>query len=238
MKKQRKKQIKRKQPFFSFIKGILRLFKKGPKKIINLAGELNPRAIIIANHSAKAGPLLMELYFPLYHYVWGAGEMLGNYKSRFHYLRDVFYMQKRGFSKFTATIIATFEAIFSPLIYKGMRVLPTFTNGKLLATVNKSIEVLKNDVSVLIFPENSNDGYFEEMTQFFPGFVLLAQLYYHKTGEDVPIYPVYYHPKKRILCIDKPCYVQDYVNKGLSRAQIAEIFKQKVNDLYHNYCSD
>lgn len=227
----------RKQPVFSFTKTILKLFLKKPKKIINLAGELEPRSIIVANHSAKKGPLFLELYFPLYHYVWGAGEMLGNYKSRFDYLRDVFYVKKRGFNKFVATILATFEAMFSPLVYRGMRVLPTYTSGRLLSTVNKSIAALKEDISILIFPENSDGGYLDEMTEFFSGFVLLAQSYYHKTGEDVPIYPVYYHIKKRILCIDKPCYVGELAAQGLNRNEIAEIFRQKVNDLYHTYCA-
>ena len=226
-----------KQPIFGFTKSILKLFLKKPKKIINLAGDLQPRSIIIANHSAKKGPLFLELYFPLYHYVWGAGEMLGNYNSRFHYLRDIFYMKKRGFNKFVSTFLATFEAIFSPLVYRGMRVLPTYTNGRLLSTLNKSIDALKQDVSVLIFPENSDGGYLDEMTEFFSGFVLLAQSYFHKTGEDVPVYPVYYHIKKRILCIDKPCYIQELMKQGLSRNEIAEVFRGKVNALYHTYCA-
>lgn len=238
MKKNKPYTPPRRQPFFSFIKGILRLFLRKPKKIINLAGELNPRSILLANHNAKKGPLYLELYFPLFHCVWGAGEMLGTYKDRFHYLRDVFYMQKRGFNKFIAGFLATFEAIFSPFIYKGMKVLPTYTNGKLLGTINKSVNALNSDAAVMIFPEDSNDGYFEKMTQFFPGFVLLSQIYYQKTGEDIPVYPVYYHLKKRILCIGEPCYVQEYVKQGLKRNQIAEILKDKVNDLYNTYCTD
>ncbi len=213
------------------------MFVRKPKKVINLAGELTPRSILLANHNAKIGPLYLEMNFPLYHCLWGAGEMLGNYKERFHYLRDVFYVQKRGFNKFIATVIATFEAFFSIMFYKGMRVLPTYHDGRLLGTINKSIRAINDDVAVMIFPENSDEGYFEEMTQFFPGFVLLAQAYYRKTGVDLPVYPVYYHIKKRILCIGEPCYVHELIEKGLTRDQIAELMKDKVNELYHNYCA-
>ncbi len=233
----KKESIRKKQPFFKFIKCILRLFVRKPKKVINLAGELTPRSILLANHNAKIGPLYLEMNFPLYHCLWGAGEMLGNYKERFHYLRDVFYVQKRGFNKFIATVIATFEAFFSIMFYKGMRVLPTYHDGRLLGTINKSIRAINDDVAVMIFPENSDEGYFEEMTQFFPGFVLLAQAYYRKTGVDLPVYPVYYHIKKRILCIGEPCYVHELIEKGLTRDQIAELMKDKVNELYHNYCA-
>lgn len=227
-----------KQPVFGCVKRLLKLFLRKPKKIVNLAGELIPGSILVCNHSAKSGPLYLELYFPLYHYVWGAGEMLGNYNDRFHYLRDVFYMQKRGFKKFGATLAATFEATFSPLVYRGMRVLPTYRNGRLHATINKSIEKLNENTSILIFPEDSSDGYFDEMSKFFPGFVLLSQMYYKKTGRDVPVYPIYYHIKKRILCIGEPIYVREYEQLGYDRKQIAELLRQKVNELYRNFCLD
>lgn len=230
--------LHKKQPIFGVVKGILRLFVKKPKKIINLAGELEKKSILVANHNGKWGPMALEMHFPLYHCVWGAGEMLGTYSERFHYLRDIFYMQKIGLSKRKATSKAWFEAIFNKFIYKGMRILPTYTDGKLLPTINKSVDALNQNAAVLIFPENSNDGYFDELTEFFPGFVLLAQVYYSKTGEDLPVYPVYYQLKKRILCIGKPLYVNELAKQKLSRTQIAEIYRQKVNELYYEYCKD
>ena len=55
---------------------------------------------------------------------------------------------------------------------------------------------------------------------------------------DIPVYPVYISVQKHILVIDKPLYVQDYVKQGLNRYQIAEIFKDKVNDLYFKFVKD
>ena len=227
---------KRRQPVFTPVKKLLKLILRKPKKIINLAGEIDPCSIVLANHNAKVGPLYLELYFPQKHIVWGAGEMLGNYKSRYRYLKDVYYIQKRSFNRFNATIAASFEAFFSMLLYKGMRVLPTYRDSRLLGTINKSITAISEQVPVMIFPENSDKGYFSVMTQFFPGFVLLAQAYEHKTGKKVPIYPVYYHIKKRIMCIGEPVYVGELLKSGLSRRQIAELFKEKVNDLYYRFC--
>ena len=236
MKEKNKLVLHKPQPVFSIVKGVLKLFVKKPKKVINLAGDLHDKAIIVANHNGKWGPMALEMHFPLYHCVWGAGEMLGTYKERFHYLRDIFYMQKKGWSKKKATSKAWFEAIFNKFVYKGMRVLPTYTNGKLLATIKNSVDALNQNAAVLIFPENSNEGYLDELTEFYPGFVLLAQSYYTKTGEDIPVYPVYYQLKKRILCIGQPLYVNEMVKQKLSRTEIAEIFRLKVNELYHKYC--
>ncbi len=237
MKKQNKAFKSKKQPVFRCVKAILRIFMRKPKRIVNLAGELESKSIIVANHSGKLGPVFLELYFPLFHCMWGAGEMLGNYSSRFHYLRDVFYMQKKGIGKFRATLKAAFESLFSIYFYRGLKILPTFTNAKLLPTINKSVEAINQDVSVLVFPENSNDGYHDVLKEFFPGFVLLAEAYYRRVGVDLPVYPTYYHIKKRILCIGKPLYVHEMSANGMNRNEIAEVYRQKVNELFYNYCS-
>lgn len=223
--------FRKKQPFFTFVKKIVRIFFKKPK-IVNLAGELHNKAILIPNHCHKKGPLMYELYYPKLHALWGAHEMLGNFKSRRAYLRDVFYMQKRGFSKGKASFKATFEAIFSKYFYKGMRVLPTFTDSRLIGTINKSIDILNQNASIMIFPEDSNKGYFDILTSLFPGFLLLAEKYFKTTGEDLPVYPVYYHNKKNIIVIDKPHYIQQLKQQGMKKEDILKFFLEKINSLY------
>ena len=114
-----------------------------------------------------------------------------------------------------------------------MRILPTFTDTRLSKTINVSIQALENDIGIMIYPEDSNDGYKDVLTKFFPGFVLLAQKYYKVKGEDLPIYPVYYHDAKRIIVIDKPDYCQRLMGEGMDKNQIADYFCTKVNDLFY-----
>ena len=164
--------------------------------------------------------------------------MLGNYKMRYRYLRDVYFIQKRHKSKFSAKILAFFEAIFSPMFYKGLRVLPSYNDTRFLTTLRKSMQVLENDTSVIIYPEDSSNGYHEILTGFYAGFVELARYYLRKHGEDVPIYPVYYHAKKRVMVIGEPQYISDYLSKGLNRKQIAKEFCNKVNSLFLKYIKE
>lgn len=235
MKKRRKFKLpRRKQPFFSFVKRILRLFYKKPK-IINVGGKIEGASVIVSNHSSMKGPVIHELYLPVFNAKWGAGEMLGNYRSRFRYLRDVYFMQKKGYRKAAASIMAAFDAFFSIFFYKGMRVLPTWHDARMFQTVSNSVDVLKDGTSVLIFPENSEEGYQEIMSEFHPGFVTLAESYFKKTNQDVPVYPVYYHDETAVMVIGEPCYVQDYVKQGLNRKQIAEELRKKVNELFLKY---
>lgn len=224
------------QPIFKIVGGFFKLFIFRNIKVTYLCSkeEIPNKCIMVSNHSAKNGPMALELYLPIFNVKWGAHQMLGNYSSRFHYLRDVFYIQKCGWGKFKATIKAGIEALFSKMLYKGMKFVPTYPDGRLTQTIKQSIEILDDDKAILVFPEDSNEGYKEIMTSFFSGFVLLSLQYFKKTGEDLPIYPIYYHQKKKIIIVGKPLFVQELVNKGMNRDQIAELFCEEVNNLFLN----
>ena len=224
---------KRKQPIFNVFKGIVKPFYNC--SVLSLEGEVPEKAIIIANHLAKSGPMALEVNYPRFNVKWGAHQMLGNYKSRFLYLRNVLYVQKCGKNKFIATIKSLFEALFSKMIYKGIKVFPTYQDGRLVKTIKASIAALENNMSIMIFPENSNTGYFDELIELFGGFITLSEQYYKKTGEDLPIIPVYYHKKTKQIIIGKKSYVQQLKAQGFDRTAICEHYKNQINELYYKH---
>ena len=225
---------KKRQPVWRIFRPILKPFFR--VKNVEFLGEKFPeKCIIISNHNNKTGPMVFELNLPTYHVTWGAYQMLGSYKMRFRYLRDVLYIQKNGVNKFKATLKASFEALFSIYFYRGMKVLPSYPDARFRRTLQYSMECLESGRSISLYPEDSNQGYFDEMTHFFPGFVMLSQQYYKKNGEDLPVFPAYYGRKKKKIVVGKPLYVQDFVKQGLDREQIADKFRQEVNQLYYDH---
>lgn len=242
MKKSKNKELRvptGKSVLYFILKPIVKMAYRKKPKIINLGGEIQKEAIVVSNHSAMSGPPTLELYYPVKNCKWGAHEMFGNHKSRMAYMRDILYIKKKHMKPgFKTSFKAWVLAWLNPCMYKGMKNLPTYTDGRLGKTIKTSIKAIDQGYSVIIFPENSNEGYFDVMTEFFPGFVMLAQRYFIEKGKDVPVYPIYTSVNKHIIVIDKPLYVQDYVNQGMNRYQIAEVFKNKVNDLYFNYVKD
>ena len=228
------KMPKKRQPFWRVFKFIFRpIFYV--KNVEFLGKKFPEKCIIIANHNNKKGPMVYEFSLPTRHVTWGAYQMLGSYKMRFRYLRDVLYIQKNGVKKWKATIKAGFEAIFSIYSYRGMKVIPSYPDARLRKTLQYSMDCLDNNFAISLFPEDSNKGYFDEMKHFFPGFVMLAEQYYKKTGEDLPVFPIYYGRKKKKIVVGKPLYVQDFVKQGLKRDEIAEKFRLEVNKLYNDY---
>lgn len=225
------------QPVWNGTAKFLRLFFKKPQ-IVSLSGEISDKAIFVANHAAMFGPVMYNLYLPAQFAQWGAWPMLGTWKQRYHYLRDVYFIQKRGKNKFAATLLAFLEAGFSPMFYKGLRVLPSFNDQRFITTLRKSFQVLDSGRGVMIFPENSDEGYKETLTEFYAGFVELAKCYRKYRGEDLPIYPVYYHAKSKKMVVGYPCYYSDYEAKGYSRKQIAADLCRQVNDLFESHIKD
>lgn len=224
----------KKQPFFRLVKLFLRPLYRRPELVLECE-RVEERAIFVSNHCARRGAVIMEMYLPVRNAKWGAHEMLENYGSRRAYLRDVFYRQKKGYGKIRSTLLATFEAFFSIFFYRGMKFLPTYTDARFAKTLNDSVEVLKDGTAVMIFPEDSGEGYKDVMEKFFPGFVMLAENYYRKTGTDLPVYPVYYSQSANKLIIGKPENVHALRDEGLDRNAVAEHFCRKVNALYYGY---
>lgn len=158
--------------------------------------------------------------------------MLGKYRDRRSYLMDVLYIQKNGKSKSYARFKSFFEAYFSQFFYRGLKFLPTYPDMRFVRTVKKSIDVLNDDTAIMIFPENSNSGYKDEMTSFFSGFVFVLENYYKKYGADVPVRCIYYHKKKRLMVVSESLYLQDFIKQGMDRNAIADYMKNKTNDLF------
>ncbi len=202
-------------------------------QILNLNKEMPQKAIFVANHAAMNGPVIYSLYLPYFHVTWGAHQMLGNYKTRYRYLRDVYFVQKRKMTKIGASALASFEAAFSIYFYRGIKVLPTYPDMRVVTTIKNSIACLDDNTSVLIFPENSSDGYHDVLTEFYGGFVSLAERYDKTHDEGVAICPMYYSPRCHKIVIGKYSKLSNYPN--MTRSQIAEDFRRQVNNLYFEY---
>lgn len=227
--KQNNKKYRQPRSFLA-LKSFLRFFKR-KRKIYNENGSLDGPAIFVANHSGASGPMDLSLYFPTFLIPWGTYQMRGKFKERWHYLYDVFYRQKLKYGKVRSWILATLLGTVAPFLYGNMRVIRTYDDIRLVRTFKESITHLKENVSLLIFPEDSSDGYSDEIAVFNEGFVAFADYYYKNTGVDLPIYPVYYNKKRAFIRIGKFENYSSFIKKGYTRGQIAEYFRTKLNNL-------
>lgn len=236
-KNKNKEKLPRRKPLFEAVKSFLRIFKRKPK-IINLGGNpLEDGAIYTTNHEAAKGPLIYELYFPLKFRFWGTFEMTADFKTRYKYLSKIYLHEKRHLPKWLAKIVAFIIAPFLYAFYKGINLIPTYRDSRLIKTFKTTFSELEKGTSILIFPENSSDGYHQELTEYYAGFVTLAKQYYKTHGKSLKIYNMYYCKSNNTIVIDKPMDYLSLKNENKSDKQIAEDFRVRANELYHLYKS-
>ncbi len=216
----------------------MRLFSKKPTLINYGENKLADKSIIVSNHSGAAGPLQLELWLNHYFVPWGTHEMNGNIKERWDYLTNVYFTRKKHLSKFVAVLIAIPAVFVLKWFYKGIELLSTYKDSRLKQTFDKSIERLDKNQSILIFPENSSDGYKEVLEEFHPGFVSLSKIYFSKRSEHLPVYPVYVYKKEHVILIGQPQTVQPLLDKGMSKEEVATHFMNQVNALRARYLSE
>lgn len=228
-KKAKKKHLKK--PFFRFVKGFLKIFIRKPKVLNANEDGLDENAIYITNHVGAAVPLRMELYFPHEFKFWGTHEMVFTYKERWTYLRTTYFRDKKHNSQFVANLKGTFALPFLSGFYRGMQLIPTYPDGRMLNTIKYTTEFLNEGHSVIIFPENSSDGYHDVLTHYFAGFIMLAKNYYKKYGKNVKIYNMYYRKKDNTLLIDKYTTIEDILKDKRDIRVIANDFRDRANSL-------
>lgn len=218
--------------FFHVIKFILNIFKRKPL-IVNESGlPLDHAAIIVANHSGAAGPMDISLFFPYPFIPWGAHQMKEGYRSRWNYAYHIFYRQKMKYGKFKSFVLATLLSIINKFLYVNMRLVPTYQDIRITKTMRDSLKHLNDNIPILIFPEDSSEGYEDEISHFNDGFVVLAAYAYNHRNIDLPIYPVYYSKHDRIIIIGQPLIYSELVKDNIKRSDIADLLRIKVNELY------
>ena len=222
--------------------GIARRVKKHPE-IINLnENGIENKSIIIANHNG-AGVTAYRIFLKERFMTWTAFQVTKRFPTRWKYLYHTFYRKKLKYSKKRSFILATLLGFVYPLVRKYVGFIPVYYDIRIKDTINYSIKTLEKDIPVFILPENAEqgyqkkeEGYPDEITEMFKGFLILSKIYYDKHKVDLPIYTAIYTTvdgKKKIV-IGKPMYYQELL-KTSDQSEILEIFRKYMNELYQDY---
>lgn len=215
----------------TLLKKFLSLFKRKPE-IVNLSGEeLKDKAIYISNHAGANGPMTYEMYFPKRITPWGAHEMCEGIKSRWNYLYNVFYRQKLHWGKFRAFIVATLFSPISILLYRGVGLIPTYKDSRFLSSLKQSCRVLDQNSAILVFPEDSEEGYKNPPEALHGGFVALSKVYKRLRGESLPVYICYFNTLKKKILISEPFDVHGLLSNGVSEKEVVNAALEVMHNL-------
>ena len=228
---------KKDKGFDKVITHVVRIFKR-PAEIVNTTdAPLEHKAIFVANHCGAKGPFNITTAFRKIDHdimTWSAAETGGSLSERWKYFYHVFYHQKLHYSKPRSFISATLFAPIYPMVFRYAGLIPVYKGVRIKKTYNYTVRCLDEDVSVIIFPEDSSEGYREIPEEFYRGFVVAAKVYLGKTGIDVPIYPLYYAPHLKKAFVGEPLYYGQ-LSEEMSDNEMCVLFLEHIRELAAKY---
>ena len=196
-----------------------------------LGEKITEPSILLSNHAGVSAPFGFERFMKEPLRMWGTYQMTKGYKSVKAYYTKIFLKQKHpNYSNFRCKLLG---ALLSPLAtwyYSGNTVIPTYPDARLIETIHESSETLDKGMSIVIFPEDSSNGYFEQLKFVFGGFAVLCERLYKK-GRDVPVACCYYHKKKRVCVVDNPIKYSVLRGATFDRDALAERMMKRINEL-------
>lgn len=215
--------------WFTAVKAIVKLFVRKPEFVF-LGEAPGPGSIILSNHEGASGPLTLELYARLPIRFWGTYEMNTDFKTAYRYQTNIYYHQKKRWNIHLARLFCLIATPLTRMFYIGLELISSYGDVRLRSTFRQSIDILKKHQTLVIFPEVSDRGYFKVLTGFYPGVSMMLEQC-RRNGLNVPVYVAYLNKETRKFIFDAPKSVDELLEEGLSRADLAEKLCNRCNEL-------
>ncbi|MBQ9744259.1 MAG: hypothetical protein IJW19_03950 [Clostridia bacterium] len=216
--------------YFKALKKVMKIRYKKPE-FIYLDGEnIKEGSIILSNHEGTDAPMAFEIYHNSKFRMWGAHEMNSGLIELYKYQTKVYYHEKKHWNIHLARVFCLVASPLTNLFYSGLNLISTYKDNRFVKTVKESYNTLKNGENIIIYPEDSTNGYLAELEGFHAGFALLCE-YCSRKGLDVPIYVTYFKKKENIYIIDKPVMYSELSARENSKEKIAKALCDRCNEL-------
>ncbi len=229
--KQQNKQPKKKGLGLRILKPLMRgRYKRPAFRFIGGEPMTNGGAIILSNHAATDGPLSLEFHLGRDVAFWGASEMCSGLISLYRYQTRIYYHQKKHWNLALARLFCLIAAPLTNLFYSGLDMIPTYHDARFVKTLRDSLTRLSQGEAIVIFPEDSSQGYKDVLDGFHAGCVSLLQMC-ERRGIDVPVYVSYFRREDMNYIFDRPVTLSELLATGESKETLAARLCDRCNAL-------
>ena len=192
------------QPWLSrLLMAILRPFYR--HKLVNadhiVTDDSNP-LVFLCNHGEIYGPIVCKLFIPVPVRIWTISLMMYDKPAVTSYVYENTYSKKTFLPVWVRKATARFIGWLSVNVMSQLESIPVYRDSpmKLRETLRQSIEAMAMGDNILIFPENPDGKYqLGGIGELSPGFLMLAEAYWKKTGKKLRILPMYANRDARTL---------------------------------------
>lgn len=221
--------VQERSGWFRAFKKLLVCRYKRPR-FVYLGEHFKTGSIIVSNHVGTDAPLSLELYADAPIRFWGAAEMNEGLIKCYKYQSRVYYHEKKHWNLHLARLFCLLASPLTTLFYKGLRLISTYHDARFLRTLNQSLRAIKEGDNIVIFPEDSSEGYLDELKGFYGGFLMLGD-FCRRAGIDVPIYVTYFRKRDLTYFVDAPILYSELCRGGATKAEIAARLTERCNEL-------
>lgn len=186
---------------FIIIRGLVKFFY--PKITVEgLENITEGPCILVGNHTQMNGPICGELYLPANSVTWCAWQMM-HLKQVPAYAYSDFWSNKPRYTRWFYKLLSYLIAPLSVCVFNNARTIPVYHDSRLLTTFRLTVNALKNEKTVLIFPEHYQP-HNHIINDFQDKFIDIAKTYHKRSGKSVKFVPLYIAPTLKKMIIGKP----------------------------------
>ncbi len=215
--------------WFKGLKAVMKIKYKKPN-FYYLGEEFKDGSLILSNHEGTDAPMALEIYCNRSIRFWGAHQMNSGLVQLYKYQTRVYYHEKKHWNLFLARLFCLIASPLTNMFYSGFNLISTYQDSRFLKTVKESIEAVKGGDSIVVFPEDSTNGYLAELEGFHGGFAIFAEACL-KRGIDLPIVVSYYRKKDNTYIIDEPVLYSVLKKKYPKKEDLAVALCSRCNEL-------
>ena len=166
--------------------------------------------VFLGNHAEIYGPIASALCFPVPVRFWVISKMMFRKQDVRAYLYENTFSKKTYLPVFVRKLLAWYLGWLSVNVMNALRAIPVYRDSpmKLRQTLRQSTEALENGENLMIFPEHPEGKYVKGgISELSPGFLMLAEAWWKKSGKKLRIMPVFANREKRTFTFGSEiCY--------------------------------
>ena len=156
--------------------------------------------VFLGNHAEIYGPIASALCFPVPVRFWVISKMMFNKKDVRAYMYENTFSKKTFLPVFVRKLLAWYLGWLSVNIMNSLRAIPVYRDSpmKLRQTIRESVDALAAGENLMIFPEHPEGKYVKNgISELSPGFLMLAEAWWKKSGKKLRLMPVYANREQR-----------------------------------------
>ena len=151
-------------------------------------------------------------------------------RTLYKYQTRIYYHEKKHWNIHLARLFCLLASPLTYLFYSGLNLISTYKDAQFVKTIRESMDAIKSGDNIIIYPEDSSNGYLPELEGFHEGFVMFADVC-KRRGIDLPIFVSYFRKRDCVYIIDKPVMYSELSRDGATRQQIAKRLCERCNEL-------